>query len=105
MFFYDFSGFFPDFSRMFFTTFSGIFLRKNGLEYGITSETTIPGITSETTETRLRNSCNGRPGGLEAGSRYRARSGSEEREVWRVIGNPLRKATKRASTQRSDSGA
>ena len=50
MLFYDFSGFFPDFFRMFFTTFSGIFLRKNGLEYGITSETTgALGASSETT--------------------------------------------------------
>ena len=40
-----FSGFFPDvFLRLF-----RIFLRKNGLEYEITSETTVPEITSETT--------------------------------------------------------
>ena len=46
-----------------FYDFSGFFLRKNGLEYGITSETTIPEITSETTETR--ESRVRRPGNLE----------------------------------------
>ena len=48
-FFRIFPGCFPDFSRVFFTIFPGFFLRKNGLEYEITSETTIPEITSETT--------------------------------------------------------
>ena len=47
-----------------FYDFSGIFLRKNGLEYGITSETTIPGISNETTETRESATAGG--AGLEA---------------------------------------
>ena len=54
------SKFFRIFSGCFFTTFSGIFLRKNGLEYGITSETT------ETRDPRVRRRKPGKPAGRQA---------------------------------------
>ena len=47
-----------------FTIFPEFFYEKMGCEYGITSETTIPGISSETTETResrVRRRKNGIP--------------------------------------------